>query len=166
MKHPKRPVKLPPEPKLSRTHAPPGLELIDWQRALRRQFGREQVFGLDNIGSEPFFSEFRVSNPESRSTYYVAIRGSKPGDNFCACPDFSTNELGTCKHVEFTLAKLARRRGAKPAFARGYQPAFSELYLRNDGARTVHFRAGTDCPAALARSAAALFDAAQGWRLP
>ncbi|MFN0000391.1 MAG: DEAD/DEAH box helicase [Burkholderiaceae bacterium] len=166
MKHPKRPVKLPPEPKLSRTHAPPGLELIDWQRALRRQFGREQVFGLDNIGSEPFFSEFRVSNPESRSTYYVAIRGSKPGDNFCACPDFSTNELGTCKHVEFTLAKLARRRGAKPAFARGYQPAFSELYLRNDGNRTIHFRAGTDCPAALARSAAALFDAAQGWRLP
>ena len=166
MKHPKRPVKLPLEPKLSRTHAPPGLELIDWQRALRRQFGREQVFGLDNIGSEPFFSEFRVSNPESRSTYYVAIRGSKPGDNFCACPDFSTNELGTCKHVEFTLAKLARRRGAKPAFARGYQPAFSELYLRNDGNRTIHFRAGTDCPAALARSAAALFDAAQGWRLP
>lgn len=43
---------------------------------------------------------------------------------------------------------------------------FSELYLRNDGARTVHFRAGTDCPVELARSAAKLFDASQGWRLP
>ena len=166
MKHPKNSAKSPPEPKLSRTHAPPGLAPIEWQRALRRQFGREQEFGLENIGSEAFFSEFRVNNPESKSTYYVAIRGSQPGDNFCACPDFATNELGTCKHVEFILAKLARRRGAKAAFARGYQPAFSELYLRNDGTRTVHFRAGTDCPAALARSAAALFDAAQGWRLP
>lgn len=159
-------AKPPREPRLSRTHAPPGLSPIEWQRALRRQFGREQAFGLENIGSEPFFSEFRVSNPESKSSYYVAIRGSKPGDNFCACPDFASNELGTCKHIEFTLAKLASKRGAKSAFARGYQPAFSELYLRNDGTRTIHFRTGTDCPAALARSAAALFDAAQGWRLP
>ena len=165
MKHQKKPAKSPLEPKLSRTHAPPGLAPIEWQRALRRQFGREQVFGLENIGSEPFFSEFRVSNPESKSTYYVAIRGTQPCDNFCACPDFATNELGTCKHVEFTLAKLARRRGAKAAFARGYQPAFSELYLRNDGNRTIHFRAGTDCPVGLSRSAAALFDATQGWRL-
>jgi len=166
MKRQQKPAKPPPEPKLSRTHAPAGLAPIEWQRALRRQFGREQVFGLENTGSEPFFSEFRVSNPESKSTYYLAIRGSQPGDNFCACPDFATNELGTCKHVEFALARLARKRGAKSAFARGYQPAFSELYLRNDGTRTINFRAGTDCPAALARSAADLFDASQGWRLP
>ncbi len=166
MKPRKKPVKSPAEPRLSRTHAPDGLAPIEWQRALRRQFGREQKFGLENIGAEPFFSEFRVSNPESKSTYYVAIRGAQPGDNFCACPDFATNELGNCKHVEFTLARLAARRGAKAAFARGYQPAFSELYLRNDGARAIHFRAGTDCPAALARAAAALFDASRGWRLP
>jgi hypothetical protein len=29
------------EPKLSRTHAPADLSPVDWQRALRRQFGRE-----------------------------------------------------------------------------------------------------------------------------
>ena len=154
------------EPKLARTHAPSGVSPLEWQRALRRQFGREQVFGLENIGSETLFSEFRVTNPESKSKYYVAIRGVRPGDNFCACPDYATNELGTCKHIEFTLARLAKRRGAKTAFARGYQPAFSELYLRNDGARTIHFRAGTDCPAALATAAAALFDASQNWCLP
>ena len=74
MTHPKKPANPPPEPKRSRTHAPPGLAPIEWQRALRRQFGREQAFGLENIGSEPFFSEFRASNPEARSTYYGAIR--------------------------------------------------------------------------------------------
>ena len=58
-----KPVK---EPKLTRTHAPAGLSPVDWQRGLRRQFGREQAFGLENIGSEPFFSEFRVSNPVSK----------------------------------------------------------------------------------------------------
>src|SRR5712671_4321293 len=63
------------EPKLSRTHAPADLSPVDWQRGLRRQFGREQPFGLENLTSEPFFSEFRVSNPVSKSSYRVAIRG-------------------------------------------------------------------------------------------
>jgi superfamily II DNA or RNA helicase len=154
------------EPKLSRTHAPADLSPVDWQRALRRQFGREQAFGLENLNSEPFFSEFRVSNPVSKSSYRVAIRGLGPGGNFCSCPDYATSELGTCKHIEFTLAQLEKKRGAKTAFARGYQPAFSELYLRNDGKRRVHFRAGTDCPPAVSEAAAALFDKGCDGMLP
>ena len=149
------------EPKLSRTHAPVNLSPVDWQRGLRRQFGREQAFGLENLGSEPFFSEFRVSNPVSKSSYRVAIRGLGPGGNFCSCPDYTTSELGTCKHLEFTLAQLEKKRGAKTAFARGYQPAFSELYLRNEGKRRVHFRAGTECPPAVREEALGLFDAGQ-----
>src|SRR6202142_1403686 len=154
------------EPKFSPTRAPPGLSPVDWQRGLRRQFGRAQAFGLENLGSEPFFSEFRVSNPASKSSYRVAIRGLQPGDNFCSCPDYATNELGTCKHIEFTLARLEKKRGAKTAFARGYQPAFSELYLRNEGRRSVHFRAGTDCPPAVRKAASGLFDAARNGMLP
>ncbi|MFZ1882793.1 MAG: DEAD/DEAH box helicase [Rhodoplanes sp.] len=133
---------------------------------MRRQFGREQAFGLENLSGEPFFSEFRVSNTVSKSSYRVAIRGLGPGGNFCSCPDYATSELGTCKHIEFTLARLEKKRGAKTAFARGYQPAFSELYLRNDGKRSVHFRAGTDCPPALRKAAAGLFDAEHDGILP
>src|SRR6266851_2768376 len=154
----KSPTKPNKEPKLLRTHAPAGLSPADWQRGLRRQFGREQAFRLENLGGEPFFSEFRVSNPVSKSSYRVAIRGLGPGGNFCSCPDYATNDLGTCKHLEFTLARLLKKRGARTAFARGYQPAFSELFLRNDGKRSVHFRAGTDCPPALSDVAAGLFD--------
>ena len=156
------------EPKLSRTHAPQHLSPADWQRALRRQFGREQSFGLENLGSEPFFSEFRVSNPASKTRYRVVIRGMRPGDNYCACPDYASNELGTCKHIEFTLAALERKRGARKALEAGYQPAFSELYLRNgsDGERrAVHFRGGSDCPQAVLKAAALLFDEARDWAL-
>ena len=153
------------EPRLSRTLAPAELAPLDWQRALRRQFGREQTFGLENIGAEPFFSEFRVSNPQSKSAYRVAIRGQQPGNNYCACPDYATNELGTCKHIEFVLAALEKKRGAKAAFARGYHPPFSELYLRSDSTRTVHFRAGTDCPPAVRKAAVPLFDEARDWQL-
>ncbi|MGA2289308.1 DEAD/DEAH box helicase [Bradyrhizobium sp.] len=158
-----RPIR---ETKLARTHAPEGLTPLEWQRGLRRQFGREQTFGLENLGSEPFFSDFRVSNPVSKSSYRVAIRGPGPGGNFCSCPDYSTSELGTCKHIEFTLAQLEKKRGARVAFARGYQPAFSELYLRNEGMRCVHFRAGTDCPPDVIKAAAGLFDAEHNGMLP
>jgi superfamily II DNA or RNA helicase len=154
------------EPKLSRTHAPTDLSPVEWQRGLRRQFGREQAFRLENLTSEPFFSEFRVSNPASKSSYRVAIRGMRPGGNFCSCPDYATSELGTCKHIEFTLARLEKKRGAKAAFTRGYRPAFSELYLRNDGRRHIYFRAGTDCPPPLREAAVALFDADHDGMLP
>jgi superfamily II DNA or RNA helicase len=159
-------VKPSEEAKLSRTQAPTDRSPAEWQRGLRRQFGREQTFGIDNLTDEPFFSEFRVSNPASKSSYRVAIRGREPGANFCSCPDYATNELGTCKHIEFALARLGKKRGAKAAFARGYQPAFSELYLRSDGRRHIHFRAGTDCPTALRDAAAALFDVDQDGMLP
>jgi superfamily II DNA or RNA helicase len=154
------------QPKLSRDRAPIGLSVVDWQRGLRRQFGREQAFKLENLSDEPFFSEFRVTNPVSKGSYRVAIRGPGPGGNFCSCPDYSSSELGTCKHLEFTLGRLEKKRGARAAFARGYQPVFSELYLRNEGKRRVHFRAGTNCPEAVMKAAAGLFDAEHDWMLP
>ena len=154
------------EAKLSRTHPPVDVSPADWQRALRRQFGRDQMFRLENRGDQPFFSEFRISNPQSKAGYRVAIRGLSAGDNYCSCPDYATNELGTCKHIEFVLARLGKKRGAKAAFTRGWRPAFSEIYLRNDGGRAVHFRAGSDCPPALLKAAARLFDASRGGLLP
>src|SRR6202048_766269 len=158
-RHPKPATKPNKEPTLAPPLPPADLSPVDWQRGLRRQFGREQAFGLENLTSEPFFSEFRVSNPVSKSSYRVAIRGLGPGGNFCSCPDYATSELGTCKHLEFTLAQLEKKRGARTAFARGYQPVFSELYLRNEGKRRVHFRAGTECPPAVREAAVRLFDA-------
>src|SRR5262245_17515519 len=94
------------EPRVSRQRRPDAMTVEDWQTQLRRQFGREQSFLLKNLGAEPIFSEFTVTNPESKRHYRVAIRGASVGENFCSCPDFATNDLGTCKHIEFTLAKL------------------------------------------------------------
>src|SRR5712692_8129259 len=89
--------------KLSRLKKPEKMGLEVWQRELRRQFGREQQFLLKNVGSHPVFSDFHVTNPENKNTYRVAIRGIQLGENYCSCPDFTTNALGTCKHIEFTL---------------------------------------------------------------
>lgn len=85
----------PVEPRLSRLRRPPELDVVDWQTALRRQFGREQHFGLKNIGQESVFSDFAVNNPASGTRYRVAIRGQALGQSFCSCPDYATNDLGT-----------------------------------------------------------------------
>src|SRR5947207_953519 len=116
--------------KLSRLHKPEGMSLEDWQIELRRQFGRDQRFDIVNVGDHLIFSEFEVTNPQNQNSYRVSIRGQQPGNNFCSCPDFATNALGTCKHIEFTLGYLERKRGGKTALRDGYQPAYSEVYLQ------------------------------------
>ena len=59
------------EPRLSRLYPPQDMTQEAWQAALRRQYGREQDFALENIGIEPVFSEFRVTNPASCGRYRV-----------------------------------------------------------------------------------------------
>jgi len=125
-----------------------------------------QPFSLENIGGEPVFSEYWVSNPKSGSRYRVAIRGAQPGDNFCACPDFATNDLGTCKHIEFVLSRLDKKRAGRKALAQGCHPRYSEIYLKYAGDRQVRFRTGIECPPSLAKTAAKLFSGPPAGVLP
>ncbi len=144
--------------KLSRLHQPHDMSLEAWQRELRRQFGREQAFALKNLGSERIFSDFQVSNPAAGSAYRVAVRGLQAGENYCSCPDFATNTLGTCKHIEFVLARLERQRGARAALRSGFAPPYSEIVLQYGARREVRFRPGTACPRPLAALVAKHFD--------
>lgn len=142
------------------------MSIEDWQVQLRRQYGRDQDFVLEKLGHEPLFGKYLVRNPLTDGRYHIRIGGLAPGENVCSCPDFSTNDLGTCKHIEFVLGKLERQRGAKSAFKRGYHPPHSELYLDYAGARRVRFRAGAACSVALGELAQSMFDADSGHVLP
>ncbi len=150
--------------KLSHRRKPPQMSLEMWQRELRRQFGREQRFALTNVGTESVFSDFEVRNPENASTYRVAIRGARPGENYCTCADFATNALGTCKHVEFVLGRLERRRSTSATLRRGFEPRYSEVVLQYGAQREVRFRRGSACPRTLAALSAKYFDARQALR--
>lgn len=145
-------------PKLSRTQRPEHLTLEEWQLGLRRQFGREQKYRLTNLGDAPVFSDFEVFNPASKGRYRVSIRGSAPGENYCTCPDFATNTLGTCKHVEFVLGKLEKKRESRAALKAGYRPAHSEIRLQYGAQRQVRFFPGTECPDGLRKLSRRYFD--------
>ncbi len=143
--------------KISRLRRPQEMSLEQWQVALRKQFARKQNFRLTNTGAEPVFSEFTVANPQTGGEYRVAIRGGGLGDNYCSCRDFAVNTLGTCKHIEWVLARLLRKPGAARALAQGFHPVYSEVYLRYGARREVLWRPGRECPAGLRTLAAGYF---------
>jgi SNF2 family DNA or RNA helicase len=140
------------------THQPPEMSLEEWQIALRREYGLAQKLKWTNLGDDPVFSEFAVANPVSQKTYRVAIRGTALGHNYCSCPDFSINTLGTCKHIEFVLNKLMKKRETKSRLRAGYHPPFAEIYLRYGSQRQVVFQSSSQGGADLKDRAGHYFD--------
>jgi superfamily II DNA or RNA helicase len=140
------------------THKPEDMSLEQWQIALRREYGLAQKLKMENIGDDPVFSEFAVTNPISRKKYRVVIRGGAPGHNYCSCPDFSVNTLGTCKHIEFVLAKIMKKRATRALLQAGYHPPFAEIHLKYGSKREVRFQPGVRSSAELIRQAGRYFD--------
>ncbi len=73
---------------------------------IRRQRAKTGKFTIENTGKNRVLSDYLVTNPESKGQYTVAIRGLKVGDNTCTCPDYKSNTLGTCKHIEAVLDQI------------------------------------------------------------
>ena len=80
--------------------------LREEQIEVRRQRAAAEQFQVRNVGRNRVFSDYQVSNPKTGGNYRVSIRGFDLGDNACDCPDFKSNTLGTCKHIEAVLAAL------------------------------------------------------------
>lgn len=80
--------------------------LREEQIDIRKQRAKQTPFRIENRGKNRVFSEFQVTNPESGGCYVVNIRGFETGDNSCTCPDFRSNTLGTCKHIEAVLEHI------------------------------------------------------------
>ncbi len=65
--------------------------------------GGKPGFGLWSARSISVASHFSGS-------YRVHIRSLTQRANYCSCPDFTGNQLGTCKHIEATLQKISKQR--------------------------------------------------------
>jgi len=78
----------------------------------RIKSGRNEV-QTTHLGGELWFGAWRASsvnasNPFPRK-YRVNIRSLQRRGNYCSCPDFATNQLGTCKHIEGVLHRISKR---------------------------------------------------------
>ncbi len=103
--------------------------LREEQIDIRRQRAAQEQFKIQNLGRNRVFSDYQITNPTTGGQYRVSIRGFDVGDNTCECPDFRTNTLGTCKHVEAVLAAL--REEAPPQLRRRKAAVtHPEIYLQ------------------------------------
>jgi len=105
------------------------MSLDQWQAELRKQFASEQNFKITNLGNHPVYSDFEIFNPETDKTYKVSIRDNISSFNYCSCPDFKVNTLGTCKHVEYVLLKLLRYKKYQKYFTQLQKNDYSSLSI-------------------------------------
>ncbi len=100
------------------------------ERRRREARGSSELFEIRRRpGSRPgLLGEYQVASPSSRA-YLVTLRALDAPQNGCSCPDFATNLLGTCKHVEAVLHHL--RTDAPRRWKRGLAdgPGASYLHL-------------------------------------
>jgi len=78
--------------------------------------GRSEVI-VEHLSGDPWFGTWKARSVDagsrSRGGYMVQIRSLGERTNLCGCPDFATNLLGTCKHVEAVLHQLRKRDGER-----------------------------------------------------
>ena len=128
--------------KISHLMKPSGMTLDQWQILLRKQIAHELSLRIQNMGSHPVFSNFKVINPATKKSYRVFIGGESLGMSYCSCPDFAVNALGTCKHIESVLYRLKRNKENRSLLTIGWQPERPAVSLRYGLRRQIVFLPG------------------------
>ena len=103
------------------------------------------------------YGDYSVKSASGR-TYKVAIRGLGLFENYCSCPDFAINTLGTCKHVEAMLLRL-RKRHQKTLEAAKFKRTRASISLQYGNTIEVRLRMPASPSPALLSLAAEHFDA-------
>ncbi len=98
----------------------------------RVQRGRAEV-DARHVDGDRWFGTWEAqsltSAAEGKAPYRVEIRSVSGRLNHCSCPDFATNRLGTCKHIEAVLHRLRKRAPKKFEEAAREGPPVSLVHL-------------------------------------
>ncbi len=103
---------------------------IQTQIERRRQRAKEEIARLVNCGSHVAYSEFEVTSTSGRA-YRVQIRSLTELTNSCTCPDYQTNLVGTCKHIEGVLLHLQEALSDQWEELAAQSPPVTQVYLHH-----------------------------------
>ena len=104
------------------------------------------------------YGDYKIKSGSGK-TYRVAVRGPGLFENYCSCPDFAVNTLGTCKHIEAMLLRL-RQRQRKALDTAAYQRTRASLSLQYGDTLEVRLHLPASPSPALRSLAAKYFDPA------
>ncbi|MFK7817205.1 MAG: DEAD/DEAH box helicase [Planctomycetaceae bacterium] len=88
-------------------------ELLDRAMAERTERAGKGEMSVRSMDPRKPWVDYVVTSRQSGRTYRVALRGMEASESFCTCPDFRTNQLGTCKHILHVQRKVRKRFSAK-----------------------------------------------------
>jgi len=103
-------------------------EMLQEQIERRRKRGMEDLAKIVNQGRHPVYSAFEVTSTSER-TYAVQIRSLTERLNTCTCPDYRTNTIGTCKHIEGVLANLEQEFADRWEDIIAQAPPVTQMYV-------------------------------------
>lgn len=113
------------------------MDAIQEQIQRRQERARLEGFKVRKAGDGGLLSDYEVDSPSGRS-YRVTIRSVAETANGCSCPDFRTNLLGTCKHVEGVLDFLRRKHRRRLPELAGRETPRARIFL--SGRRELEIR--------------------------
>jgi superfamily II DNA or RNA helicase len=127
----------------------------------RSQRGRTEVT-VEHVAGEPGFGLWRATSlattGQRHRSYTVHVRSVEAKRNYCTCPDWASNQLGTCKHIEAVLHRLKKDH---PAWADvASKPPHPFIYLAWDrpGGPEIRVETGAISNTALEEWLATYFD--------
>lgn len=130
--------------------------LVEEQISARQQRAQAAIESILTQPDGEAYGDYEVKSTSGRK-YRVAMRGPSLFENFCSCPDFAVNTLGTCKHIEALLQRLRERFGASMRRQR-YRRTRASLSLHYGETLNVRLRLPAECSAALRKMADEYFD--------
>lgn len=130
--------------------------LIEQQIAERRERAAAAPLKILKRPSSGLYGDYTVKAASGR-TYRAAIRGLGVFENYCSCPDFAINTLGTCKHIEGIILRL-RKRHSKALESVKYNRTRASISLHYGDRIEVRLRMPASPLAALRKLAAEHFD--------
>ena len=132
--------------------------LIEQQIAERRERARAALLRILERPEGGLYGDYRIKSASGK-TYRVAMRGPGLFDNYCSCPDFAVNTLGTCKHIEALLLRLRKRHSHKLE-SKAYTRSRASISLQYGETIDIRLRLPDVPPPALRKLAEQYFDSA------
>jgi superfamily II DNA or RNA helicase len=102
---------------------------VEEQISARQQRARAAIQSILEAPPGRSYGDYVVQSASGRK-YRVAMRGPSLFENYCSCPDFAVNTLGTCKHIEALLLDMRER------FGRSFQ---RQTYRRTRASLSLHY---------------------------
>ena len=132
--------------------------LVEEQIAERRERAAAAIAKiLERPDGQPY-GDYRIQSASGK-TYRVAMRGPGLFENYCSCPDFAVNTLGTCKHIEALLLRLRKWYGGTLE-SRKYARSRASMSLQYGDTIDIRLRLPADPSPALRQLAGQYFDPA------